>query len=86
MSDVFDVLGFRVVMVMRLCKRHGRCSNRSDDKDCKDFLQNIVHGTNLMGESLMASCFGRILKCRDSVSQRFFNLEWVNKTRVESVV
>jgi hypothetical protein len=40
-----------VVMMRRLRERHCRSGNRSNDKDCKHFLQNIVHGTNLMGES-----------------------------------
>lgn len=54
MSDVLDVLSFRVLVVMmRLCVRHSRRSNSRNDKDREDFLQNIVHGANLMGESLM---------------------------------
>jgi hypothetical protein len=54
MSSVVDVLGLRVlVMMMRLCIRHSRRSNSRNDKDREDFLQNIVHGVNLMGESLM---------------------------------
>jgi hypothetical protein len=54
MSCVVDVLGLRVmVMMMRLCIRHSRRSNSRNDKDREDFLQNIIHGVNLMGESLM---------------------------------
>ena len=54
MSNVLDVLGLGVLVVMmRLCIRHSRCSNSRNDKDREDFLQNIVHGVNLMGESLM---------------------------------
>jgi hypothetical protein len=54
MSNVLDVLGLRVLMVMmRLCIRHSGRSNSGNDKDRKDFLQNIVHGVNLMDESLM---------------------------------
>ncbi|WP_213764362.1 hypothetical protein [Caballeronia sp. dw_19] len=54
MSSVLDVLGLRVfVVMMRLCIRHSRCSNSRNNKDREDFLQNIVHGANLMGENLM---------------------------------
>jgi hypothetical protein len=54
MSSVVDVLGLRVlVMMMRLCVRHCRNNNSSNDENCDEFLQNIVHGANLMGESLM---------------------------------
>jgi hypothetical protein len=53
MSNVVDVLGLRVLVVMmRLCIRHDRRSNSRNNKDRKDFLQNIVHGMSLMGESL----------------------------------
>ena len=54
MSCVVDVLGLRVLVVMmRLCVRHCRHNNSGNDKDREDFLQNIIHGANLMGESLM---------------------------------
>ncbi|MDB5836222.1 MAG: hypothetical protein JWR14_6052 [Caballeronia sp.] len=54
MSGVVDVLGLRVLVVMmRLCIRHGRHNDSGNNKDREDFLQNIVHGANLMGESLM---------------------------------
>jgi hypothetical protein len=54
MSGVVDVLGLRVLVVMmRLCIRHGRHNDSGSNKDREDFLQNIVHGANLMGESLM---------------------------------
>ena len=54
MSCVVDVLGLRVmVMMMGLCIRHSRHNNSRNDKDREDFLQNIIHGANLMGESLM---------------------------------
>lgn len=53
MSSVIDVLGLCVLVVMmRLCIRHSRCGNSRNNKDREDFLQNIVHGANLMGESL----------------------------------
>jgi hypothetical protein len=52
MRGVSHVLRLGGVVVMRrLRERHCRSGNRSNDKDCKHFLQNIVHGTNLMGES-----------------------------------
>jgi len=52
MRGVIHVLRLGGVVVMRgLRERHCRSGNRSNDKDCKHFLQNIVHGTNLMGES-----------------------------------
>jgi len=54
MSSVLDVLGLCVLVVMmRLCVRHSRRSNSRNDKNREDFLQNIVHGANPMGESLM---------------------------------
>jgi len=54
MSNVLDVLSLRVLVVMgRLCIRYCRHNNSCNDENCEEFLQNIVHGTNLMGESLM---------------------------------
>jgi hypothetical protein len=86
-SSVINVLGLRVLVVMRrLCIRHSRRSNSRNDKDREDFLQNIVHGANLMGESLTTGCFERIRKCRHSVYQRFLNPVRVNKTCAQSVV
>jgi len=87
MSCVVDVLGLRVLVVMmRLGIRHCWRNKSRNDENCKDFLQNIVHGVNLMGESLKAGRFEHIRKCQHSLSQRFFNPERVNKTCVESVV
>lgn len=53
MSRVCNVLGFRkFVMMMRLCVRNGRHSHCSNDQNCKEFLQKIVHEANLISESL----------------------------------
>ena len=53
MSRVRDVLGFRkLVMMMRLCVRNSRRSHCSNDQNCKEFLQKIVHEANLISESL----------------------------------
>ena len=54
MSNVLDVLSLRVLVVMgRLCVRHCGHNNSRNDESCEEFLQNIVHGANLMGESWM---------------------------------
>ena len=59
MSNVLDVLSLRVLVVMgRLCVRHCGHNNSRNDENCEEFLQNIVHGANLMGESLMTGYCG----------------------------
>jgi hypothetical protein len=56
MSRMRNVLCFRkLVMMMRLCVRNSRCGHCSNDKNCKEFLQKIVHEANLISESLTRS-------------------------------